>query len=235
MGECLTERIVSLHAFYASGGGGVDAYLSHPTAPGPWPAVIIAYEWWGLEDHFRDLSRQLAREGMVVLVPDLYHGKVTADPAEAAKLKTSLDIDRAVEEIIGAAPYLRSLPFVSGKVGVMGFCMGGGLALLAACRANEFSAGVIYFPSIYPDTSELENAACPLLFHYGTGDVVTPRSEIDRITGTLNQTHKPHELYLYEGANHAFVNSTHPAMYSREATEAAWPRTLEFFKRHMAS
>ena len=188
-----------------------------------------------LEDHFRDLSRQLAREGTVVLVPDLYHGKVTADPAEAAKLKTSLDIDRAVEEIIGAAPYLRSLPFVSGKVGVMGFCMGGGLALLAACRANEFSAGVIYFPSIYPDTSELENAACPLLFHYGTADVVTPRSEIDRITETLNRANKPHELKLYEGANHAFVNSTHPAMYSREATEASWPRTLEFFKGHMAS
>ena len=145
----MTERIVSLHAFYPSGDHGVDAYLSHPTAPGPWPAVIIVYEWWGLEDHFRNLSRQLAREGMVALVPDLYHGKVTANPTEAAKLKTSLDIDRAIEEIINAVSYLRSLPFVSGQVGVMGFCMGGGLALLAACRATEFSAGVIYFPSIY--------------------------------------------------------------------------------------
>ena len=230
----MTERIVSLHAFYPSGDNGVDAYLSHPTAPGPWPAVIIVYEWWGLEDHFRNLSRQLAREGMVALVPDLYHGKVTANPTEAAKLKTSLDIDRAIEEIINAVSYLRSLPFVSGQVGVMGFCMGGGLALLAACRATEFSAGVIYFPSIYPDTSELENAACPLLFHYGTADAVTPRSEIDRITETLKRANKPHELHLYEGANHAFVNDTHPEMYHKEATEAAWPRTLEFFKRHMA-
>jgi carboxymethylenebutenolidase len=117
----------------------------------------------------------------------------------------------------------------------MGFCMGGGLALLAACRAREFGAGVIYFPSIYPDAEELENAACPLLFHYGTADVVTPRSEIDRITGILKHAKKPHELYLYEGANHAFVNSTHPNMYSKEATETAWPRTLEFFKRHLAA
>ena len=68
----MTERIVSLHAFYPSGDHGVDAYLSHPTAPGRWPAVIIVYEWWGLEDHFRNLSRQLARED-VALVPDLYH------------------------------------------------------------------------------------------------------------------------------------------------------------------
>ena len=223
-----------MHAFYTSGNAGVDAYLSHPTARGPWPAVIIAHEWWGLEEHFRNFSRQLAREGMVALVPDLYHGRVTADPAEAAKFKASLDIDSAVEEIIGAVAYLRRLPFVSGKVGVMGFCMGGGLALLAACRAREFSAGVIYFPSIYPDTSELENASCPLLFHYGTADVVTPRSEIDRITRALKRADKPYELHLYEDANHAFVNDTHPEYYHKEATEASWPRTVKFLKQHMA-
>ena len=231
----MADRIVSLHAFYKSGTRELDAYLSRPTAPGPWPAVIVVYEWWGLEDHFRDLSRQLAHEGLVALVPDIYHGKVTTDPAEAAQLKTSLDIDGAVAEIVGAVPYLQSLPFVSKKVGIIGFCMGGGLALLAACRSAAFSAGVIYFPSIYPDTSELENAACPLLFHYGTADVVTPRSEIDRITATLKQAQKSYELYLYEGANHAFVNDTHPAMYSKEATEAAWPRTLEFLKRFMSA
>ncbi len=233
----MTERIVSLHAFYKSGNAGVDGYLSHPTAPGPWPAVVVVHEWWGLEEHFRDFSRQLAREGMVVLVPDLYHGKVGADPAQAAMLKTSLDIDRAVMEIADAVPYLRSLPFVSGKVAVVGFCMGGGLALLAACRSSEFNAGVIYFPSIYPDTSELENVSCPLLFHYGTADVVTPRSEIDRIARTLKHSSKPHDLYLYEGAGHAFTNDMHPELtgqYNKEATETSWPRTIEFLKRHMA-
>jgi carboxymethylenebutenolidase len=234
----MSERIVSLHAFYKSGSAGVDGYLSHPTAPGPWPAVVVVHEWWGLEEHFRDFSRQLAREGMAVLVPDLYHGKLGADPAQASMLKTSLDIDRAVTEIIDAVPYLRSLPFVSGKVAVLGFCMGGGLALLAACRSSEFDAGVIYFPSIYPDASELENVSCPLLFHYGTGDVVTPRSEIERIMRTLKNAGKPHELHLYEGAGHAFTNDMHPEMagqYSREATEAAWPRTLEFLKRYGAA
>ncbi|MDP6426636.1 MAG: dienelactone hydrolase family protein [Rhodospirillales bacterium] len=226
------ERIVSLHAFYKHGEVEADAYLSHPTAPGPWPAVIVAHEWWGLEEHFRDFSRELASHGMVVLVPDLYHGKVTGDPAEAALLKTSLDIDRAVEEIGVAAAYLRNLPFVSEKVSIVGFCMGGGLALLAASRSSEFSAGVIYFPSIYPDTSELENISCPLQFHYGTADTVTPRSEIDRITRTLDGAGKLYELHLYEGADHAFVNDMHPEHYDQESTQATWPRTVEFLNRH---
>jgi len=229
----MSERIVSLHAFYKNGDVEVDGYLSHPTAPGPWPAVIVAHEWWGLEEHFRDLSRDLAREGMVVLVPDLYHGKVATDPATAAMLKTSLDIDKAVEGIIGGVAYLRKLPFVSGKVGVLGYCMGGGLALLAACRSKEFNSGVIYFPSIYPDASELENIACPLLFHYGTADAVTPRSEMDRITRTLDRAKKPYALHLYEGANHAFVNDMHPEYFHKEATEAAWPRTVEFLKQNL--
>ena len=230
----MTERIVSLHAFYRTGDVEVDAYFSHPTAPGPRPAVIIAHEWWGLEEHFRDFSRELASHGMAVLVPDLYHGKVTADPAEAAMLKASLDIDRAVEEISGGSAYLRSLPFVSGKVSVVGFCMGGGLALLAASRTTDFSAGVIYFPSVYPDTSELETISCPLLLHYGTADTVTPRSEIDRITQTLDHAEKPYELHLYEGADHAFVNDAHPEHYDMESTEASWLRTVEFLKRHIS-
>lgn len=230
----MSERIVSLHAFYQNEGVAVDGYLSHPTAHGPWPAVIVAHEWWGLEEHFRDFSRQLAREGMVVLVPDLYRGKIATEAATASMLKTSLDIDRAVDEIIGGIAYLRNLPFVSGKVAVVGFCMGGGLGLLATCRSKEPQCGVIYFPSIYPDTTELENISCPLMFHYGTADTVTPRSEIDRITRTLDRANKPYELRLYEGADHAFVNDMHPEHFSKEATEASWLHTVEFLKRNFS-
>ena len=229
----MAERIVSLHAFYKSGDGGVDGYLSHPTARGPWPAVVLVHEWWGLEEHFRELSRLLSREGFVVLVPDLYHGRVATERADAARLKTSLDIDGAVRETVDGIPYLRGLPFVSGKVGIVGFCMGGGLALLAACRGGDFAAGVIYFPSIYPDASELTNVSCPLLFHYGTADTVTPPSEIERIKLTLERRNHPYELHLYEGADHAFVNEMHPEHYHKEASETSWPRTVEFLKRHL--
>lgn len=230
----MTERIVSLHASYGAGAAHVEAYLSHPTAPGPWPGVIVGHEWWGLDEHFRDFSRDLARHGFAVLVPDLYHGQLTQERAEAARLKASLDIDGAVAEIIGAGAYLKSLPFVTENVAVLGFCMGGGLAILAACRSGEFAAGAIYFPSIYADASELENLSCPLLLHYGTADEITPRSEIDRITRTLDGRDMPYELHLHEGADHAFVNDMHPERFHAQATEATWPLTVQFLERHLA-
>jgi len=104
--------IVSMHAFYKRGERGVDAFLSRPTAAGKHPALIVIHEWWGLDSHFRDLSRKLAREGYVALVPDLYHGQLTMDPEVAARLKTSLDLDEAVQDILGGIPYLTSLPFI---------------------------------------------------------------------------------------------------------------------------
>lgn len=229
----MAEKALSLHAFYPSSTGGVEAFLSRPVGPGRWPAVLIIHEWWGLDDHFRDLSRRLAEEGFVALVPDLYHGRSASSPAEAARLKTSLDIDRAAQEILDGIPYLRSLPFVSGKVGIAGFCMGGGLALLAACRSAEFGAAVTYYPSIYPDSTELANLSCPLLIHYGTKDTVTPASEIERIRKSLEKHQKPYEFYLYKNAGHAFLNDLR-AHYHREAAETSWPRTVEFLQRHLA-
>ncbi len=229
----MSERIVSLHAFYRADESQVEAYLSHPTAPGPWPGVVVAHEWWGLEEHFRDFSRELASHGFAVLVPDLYHGWVTEDRAEAATLKASLEIDQAVDEMIAGGEYLRDLPFVGDQVAVLGFCMGGGVALLAGCRSDVYQAGVIYFPSIYPDTAELANLTCPMLFHYGTDDPITPRSEIDHIIRTLEGAGKAHDLELYEDAKHAFVNDMHPENYSEIATRASWPKTVEYLKRHL--
>lgn len=230
----MQERIVSMHAFYKSKGEGVDAFLSRPTASGKWPAILIIHEWWGLEDHFRDMTRAFAREGYVALAPDLYHGKVTADGEEAARLKTSLDLDRATREILDGIPYLKSLPFVNpGKIGIIGFCMGGGLALLSVCRTKEIAAAAIYFQSMYPDPGELVNIACPILGHYGEDDIYTPRSEVDAFEKILKEHNKSHEIYFYKNAGHAFVNDRHPELYRKEAAEASWPRTLEFFQRHL--
>lgn len=228
----MTYTTISMHAFYEHDGTEADGYVSRPTDPGPWPAVVVLHEWWGLDGHFRELSRRLAAEGFVVLVPDLYAGVVTTDPSEAARLKTSLDTHRAVNTTTATIPYLRSLPFVSdeGGIGLMGFCMGGGLALLAA-GTDDFDALVTYFPSIYPDSDEVKSVSCPTLVHYGTADVVTPRFEIDRIVELFHEAGTPHELYEYEGAGHAFMNDQHAENYHREASETAWPRTVAFFER----
>lgn len=225
---------VSMHAFYEYDGVEADGYLSRPSQPGPWPSIVVLHEWWGLDAHFRELSRRLASEGFVVLVPDLYDGDVTQDPQKAARLKTSLEIPRAIEKTIGAVPYLRSLPFVeeSAGCGLLGFCMGGGLALLAAKNAY-FDALVAYFPSIYPDAEELGDIQCPTLLHYGTEDIITPRFEIDRITSLLDEAGTSYDLFEYEGAGHAFMNDMHEEYYHEEATEEAWPRTIEFFKTEL--
>jgi len=228
----MQERIVSMHAFYKSKGEGVDGFLSRLVTAGKWPAMLVIHEWWGLEAHFRDMTRTFARAGYVALAPDLYHGKVTADWEEAGRLKTSLDLGRSTQEIIDGIAYLKALPFVDPRrIGIIGFCMGGGLALLAICRTKDIAAAVIYFQSMYPDPGELLNISCPILGHYGEDDIYTPRSEVEAFVKVLEDSGKPHEIHFYPNAGHAFVNDKHPELYRKEAAEASWPRTMEFFGR----
>ncbi len=229
----MAETIFSLHAFYKSKAGGVDGFLSRPVAPGRWPAVVIGHEWFGLDDWNREFNRMVAAEGFVALTPDLYHGAIAGDHDEAARLKTSLDINNAVEELTDAPSYLRGLPFVSEKVGIVGFCMGGGLALLAGCRSSAFDALVVYHHSIYPDPSEVEKLSCPLQGHYGLADPVTPLSEVKALESQLQQFKKSYELHFYEGAGHGWLNPNKTAMYRPEAAKLSLQRTVEFFRKHL--
>lgn len=229
----MSETIVSLHAMYKGKTGNVDGFLSRPVAEGRRPAVVIGHEWWGLNDWSREFTRIVAAEGFVALTPDLYHGKLTSDFETAAKLKTSLDINKAVQEMIDSVPYLKSLPFVSDKVGVMGFCMGGGLALLAACRSTAFNAIVLYHHSIYPDSKEVEKISIPLQGHYGLADTVTPSSEVKKFEEQLKQFKKTCEIHSYEGAGHGWLNPGNPQMHRPEAAKLSLQRTFEFFKKHL--
>lgn len=227
------EAIMTLHADYQSSAGRVTSVLSRPITPGPWAAVVVLHEWWGLDEHHREFTRRLAREGFVALAPDLYDGRVTSDWDEAPRLKVTLDVDRAIQQVLGAPAFLRSLPFVNGKVAVLGFCMGGGVALISICRRREYDAAVIYFHSISPDPAELANITCPFLGHYGKEDTITTVAEVERLAATLKAQGTEHEIYLYEQAGHAFVNEEHPEYYRQEAAEASWPRTLAFLRRHL--
>lgn len=228
----MSEVIVSQHAFYESKSGGVDGFISRPVA-GLWPAVVIGIDWWGLTDWSRDMTRRVAEEGFVALTPDLYHGVSTADHATAARLKGELDIDKAVQEMVDAAAYLKSLPYVSQKVGIMGFCMGGGLALLAACRSSSFDAAVLFHHSIYPDPREVERLSCPLQGHYGLADAVTPLSEVKMFENQLQQFEKPAEIHFYEGAGHGWLDQKRPNLYRLDTAQLSLQRTVEFFRKHL--
>lgn len=229
----MTLQTVSMHASYRSDGERVEGYLSRPAADGDWPGVVVIHEWWGLEEYFRDFSRELAAEGYAVLVPDLYGGEVTDDWGEAARLKTSLDPKTAARRVCDAEPYLQGLPFVTESLGLMGFCMGGGIGLLAASDTTA-DALVAYYPSIYPDAETVRSIDVPVLLHYGLADEVTPPSEVDRLTRLLDEAGTEYDRFEYEGATHAFTNDRHEK-YHEDATEEAWPRTLSFLDQHLGS
>ncbi len=202
------QRTVSMHAAYKSREEIIDGFLARPLTNRPMPALVLLHGYRGVDDTQRAVTRRFAREGIVCLSPDLFSGKVSSDPALSAYLKTSLDIDRAVEKITDSVAYLRMLPFVArSKIALSGFCMGGGLALLGLARSSKFAAGVIFYQSLFPDPEELKGIKVPLQCHYGTRDENTTKTEIEMFKGTLAKYDKKFEIHMYKGAGHAFLNS----------------------------
>jgi carboxymethylenebutenolidase len=208
-------------------------YLALP-AQTPAPGVIVIQEWWGLEPHIKDVTDRFAAEGFVALAPDLYHGKIATEPDEARKLAMELEYDHAVAEIVAAARFLLARDDVRGPtVGVVGFCMGGALSLLAACASDLFGAAVVFYGRNPNPIERVRSLHCPLLGLYGEADQGIPPSEVERLRRALEAAGKQFELHIYPGAPHAFFNDTR-ASYRPEAAIDAWRRTLAFLRRHLA-
>ena len=231
----MAERIVSMHAAYNSGREVVDGFLSRPTAGDPRTAIVLVHGYRGLDDGQRAVTRRFAQEGLVCLSPDLFHGKTFHTLAECALQKTSLAIPRAVEKIIDSVPYLRKLPWVGKKnVAVLGFCMGGGLALYALAQSRAFAAGVIYYQSLFPDPEDLKGIRAPLLCHYGTDDPGTTKAEIDMFREALDTYKKKFDIEMYEGAGHAFLNNPQTKnVANREAAARSVTKTGKWLRRHL--
>jgi len=232
----MAERIVSMHAAYRSGKEVVDGFLSRPTAGDPRAAIVLVHGYRGLDDGQRAVTRRFAQEGFVCLSPDLFHGKTYHTLEDCALKKTSLDIPRAVANIVDSVPYLRKLPWVGKKkVAVLGFCMGGGLALYALAQSKAFAAGVIYYQSMFPDPEDLKSISAPMLCHYGTDDPGTTKTEIEMFRDTLDRHKIKYEIEMYEGAGHAFLNNPqgkNPA--NLEAATKSVTRTVKWLRKTLA-
>ncbi len=232
--------IVSLHAGYETPCGDyVNGYVARPVDGGPYPGVVLLSGMQGLTWTQREITRIYARAGFVALSPDFMNGQLPNGRTAALHAKNSLDVGRAVDQIAAGAGFLRSLPWVEdkGKVGIMGFCLGGGLAILAAARTREFQAAVIYHQSLFPDPRELEKIACRLQCHYGTEDESTPRPEVEAFTKALDGYGVDYELHWYEGMGHSFAQITPDAQVPperRAATELSQDRAFEFLHRELA-
>jgi carboxymethylenebutenolidase len=209
-------------------------YLAEPKGKGPFPAVVVVIEWWGLNDQIKGVADRLAAEGYVALVPDLYYGKVTADPEKAHELMRGLDEKVAVKDLSSAVGYLRSLPEVgSSKVGSIGFCMGGGVSLRLALAGAGLSGAVMFYGQPETDPAALKSVSCPVLGLFGAEDQGIPTEKVEEMAKQLNQVGKGAEVKTYPGAGHAFFNETRPS-YNQAAAEDAWKRTLAFFKANLS-
>jgi len=230
-------RIISSHAGYDAKSGFVNGFLARPADNERRPGIVLLSAMWGLNRTQKEITRGFARAGFVALSPDLLHGQLPRDRATALLAKTSLDVDQAVDETVAAAPYLRKLPWVGaqGKMGLVGFCLGGGLALLALARTREFQAGVIYHHSLFPDPEELRGITCKILGHYGTEDETTPREEVASFKETLQRFGKKHEIVFYKGMGHGFVDSPllRDSKERRRAAAASLVRTYRFFREEL--
>jgi carboxymethylenebutenolidase len=218
---------------WKTNGDDVPGYLSLPQT-GPSPAVIVLQEWWGLEPHIKDVADRFAAEGYVALAPDLYHGALVDEPDEARKLAMELDHPRAIAEIESAGTYLLSRDDVQGSgVGIIGFCMGGGLVLKVAAQTDILSAGVVFYGRNPDPIDQVANIDCPLLGIYGENDQGIPPSEVERLREALQAAGKTDfDLHIYPGAAHAFFNDRRQA-HDPEASKDAWSKVMALFGKHL--
>jgi carboxymethylenebutenolidase len=218
---------------FSANGGMSHGYLAVPPAKNG-PGVVVIQEWWGLVDHIKDICNRLAGEGFVALAPDLYHGQTAKSPDEAGKMMMALRIDEAEKDLRGAVEYLRKNGSISGeKVGVVGFCMGGALALYAATKNADIGACVVYYgghPNVKPD---LPNLHAPVLGIYGERDRSVTPAVARKLEQDLKGLGKTVEIHIYPGADHAFFNDTRPQVYNAEAAADAWNRTITFFRENL--
>ncbi|MFL5346596.1 MAG: dienelactone hydrolase family protein [Hyalangium sp.] len=189
-------------------------------------AVLLIHEWWGLNDHIRDVANRLAREGFTVFSVDLYGGKVAKDEATAQQYLNSMDWKHAGDVLRRAAQALRQRK-PGTKVGVMGFCMGGAVSLAAAANDPELAACVPFYGIPGEDKADVTKIRAPVLGHYAKQDDWCSPDRVDALEKKLKGANVPVELHRYD-AQHAFFNDTRPTVHSKPNAELAWKRTVEF-------
>jgi len=209
--------------------GGTEGELETPSTKDKTGGVVLVQEYWGLNDHVRDIGKRLAREGFRVLAPDLYHGKVTKSAEEAGKLMQSLDWRKAVAEIVAAAEHLRDHESSNGKVAVMGFCMGGALTFAAAANIPWLAAAVPFYGIPDAKLADYTKEKAPILAHFAKNDQWATVAKAKDIQSKVPAM----ELHVYD-ASHAFFNDTRPEVYSAQDAKTAWARSIAFLKKHLS-
>ena len=219
---------------YKSGDETVQGVLYAPEGKGPFPAIVVIHEWWGLNDWVKQQAAKLSDQGYVTLAVDVYRGKVASTPEEAHEIMRGVPEDRAKRDLHAAVEYLKSLPDVSkDRIGSIGWCMGGGYSLDVALQEPTLKADVINYGHLATDSESTQKINAAVLGLFGGQDRGIPVDDVKKFEQMLKQQGKKVEIVVYPQAGHAFENPNNTAGYRADDAADAWKRTVNFLARNL--
>jgi carboxymethylenebutenolidase len=226
-------RLQTNNITYPGATGEVRAHFARPKGDEKLSGVVVIHENRGLNPHIEDVTRRVALEGFLAIGPDALSplGGTPEDSDKARALIRKLDSQSTVQNYVAAVRYLKTHPASTGKVGVIGFCWGGGMANQVAVNSPDLSAAVPYYGR-QPAAEEVPKIKASLLLHYA-GDDERINKGIPAFEAALKKASVDYKIYMYEGAKHAFNNDTSAARYNKEAAQLAWQRTISFLKEKL--
>ena len=214
---------------YKSGEETVQSVLYTPSGNGPFPAIMVIHEWWGLNDWVKEQASKLAGEGYAALAIDLYRGKVAKTADEAHEIMRGVPEDRAKRDLHAAFAFLASRPNVKkDRIGAIGWCMGGGYSLDVALQEPTLAADVINYGHLATDAEALKKINAPILGIFGAQDRGIPVADVRKFGETLDNMGKKIEIKIYDDAGHAFENPNNKDGYREADASDAWKHTADF-------
>ena len=216
---------------FPSGKDTIDGFLAVPEQPGRYPGVIVIHEWWGLNDWVKEQTQKIAEQGYVVLAVDLYRGKTATDPNEAHELMRGLPQDRAIRDMQAAFDYLAARKDVNGRIGSVGWCMGGGYSLQLAIHQPRLFACVVNYGALPTDPNDIQQIGAPVLGNFGGQDHGITPADVKAFQKSLTALGRYVDIKIYDDAGHAFENPNNQAGYKPADAADAWARTIAFLKK----
>ncbi len=214
---------------YKSGDETVSGVLYTPQGKGPFPALIVIHEWWGLNDWVKDQASKLADQGYEALAIDLYRGKVATTPDEAHQIMRGVPDDRAKRDLHAAFEFLAAQSNVKkDRIGAIGWCMGGGYALDVALQEPALAADIINYGHLATDPEALKRINAPILGIFGGQDKGITPEDVHKFDTAMKQLGKKIEVKIYDDAGHAFENPNNKQGYREADAADAWKRTVDF-------
>ena len=228
-------RVASEMTSFEAGGEKVGAYLAVQSGAGVRPGMVMIHEWWGLNGQIKRVADRLAALGYAVIVPDLYRGKVAdyKEPDLAHELMRGLNEDRSVGIAKGAAALLRARAGAPAlPVGIIGFCMGGRIALATALKGGDVQAVVMFYGSVETTKEAVAPLGCPLLGLFGKDDRGIPEEDVRKFEAALKAAGKTATIHIYPGVGHAFFNDERPG-FEKDVGQDAWANVKDFLAAHL--